>query len=129
MNKLGKVLSGVALGTMVGLSSLTSAFAAEVPNTNSAKVETHQQTNSKSKVQQKTNSHNKIEQQKKSNVKSQRYAKLLTKQQAINIALKHHKGKVKSVQLKNNVYVITIFDGHDYHMKIEAKSGKFLDIR
>lgn len=119
MNKLGKVLSGVALGTMVGLSSLTSAFAAEIPNTNSAKVETHQQ----------ANSHNKIEQQKKSNVKSQQYAKMLTKQQAINIALKHHKGKVKSVQLKNNVYIITIFDGHDHHLKIEAKSGKFLDIR
>ncbi|MFE8064742.1 PepSY domain-containing protein [Priestia aryabhattai] len=119
MNKFGKVLSGVALGTMVGLSSLTSAFAAEVPNTNSAKVETQHQ----------TKSHNKIEQQKKSKVKSQQYAKLLTRQQAINIALKHHKGKAKSVQLKNNVYVITIFDGHDHHVKVDAKSGKFLDIR
>ena len=49
MNKLGKILCGVALGGMEGLSSFTTAFAAENPPKSPKKVEIKHKSTQKKK--------------------------------------------------------------------------------
>ena len=96
MIKFGKVLSGVALGAIVGLSSLSPAFAAETTHVNSVKTSSQQECGCIAQTEAKT------------------------------IALKQLPGTFKSVEFKDNVYTFLIHgkDNKDHHVKVDAKTGK-----
>ncbi|WP_387407295.1 PepSY domain-containing protein [Priestia aryabhattai] len=100
MIKFGKVLSGVALGAIVGLSSLSPAFAAETSHVNSAKTGTQQASS------------------------------CITQEEGKTVALKQLPGTFKSVELKDNMYTFLIHgkDNKDHHVKVDAKTGKVTKI-
>ncbi|MBU8788399.1 MULTISPECIES: PepSY domain-containing protein [Bacillus] len=101
MNHVTKVLSGAALGTIISLSSLTSAHAAVV---------------------QQSDTHSKIE------VKAEQVS--VSKATAQKTALKKCKGTVTSTKLQKEgtvyVYTITILgeDGNAHTVKVSGESGK-----
>jgi uncharacterized membrane protein YkoI len=104
MNKgnFKKVVLGVSLGTVMAISSMSSAFAADI----------NQPT-----IQTKT-------------VQTQQQVKLFTQDQVKAIALKQYKGTVKDIKLNKengkDVYVVVIHgqDGKDHNVKIDAKTGE-----
>lgn len=98
MNKYGKVLSGAALGAVIGLSSLSSAFAAQLQSTYSKNV-TFQQTNC---ITQETAKTIALKEQ-TGTVKSVN----LTEENGVDIY----------------VVVIQAKDGNYYDVKLDAKTG------
>ncbi|MBU3568654.1 PepSY domain-containing protein [Priestia aryabhattai] len=94
---MGKAVVGIALGAMIGVSGVSSSFAAETPHANSTKAV------------------------------SQHQVKQYSENQARAIALKAKPGKFKSVSFHNNVYTYIIYkDGHDFKVTVNAKTGAVL---
>ncbi|MCR8928868.1 PepSY domain-containing protein [Priestia megaterium] len=96
---MGKAIAGIALGAMIGVSGVSSSFAAETHHANSTKAV------------------------------SQHQVKQYSENQARTIALKAKPGKFKSVSFHNNVYTYIIHkDGHDFKVTVNAKTGAVLKV-
>lgn len=108
-----KVMFSSTLGAAIAFGAVTSAFAAEAPETTNTKAPTPIKVSQPAK-------------------QAAKKVKVLTQAQAKAIALKVHPGTVKDIQLKKekgkDAYVVLVQakNHKQYLVKIDAKSGKIL---